>query len=236
MLHSLTTIFSSWQILQDISTLFPFFKGDYQGWKDSVRHNLFSNDCFRKVLKDPLKPQAKGNYWTVDVGLLPVNAMKQQNTAVTRQESYPHDLAPYILHGLPYIPLDFHNPHLSNENTAVRGEAQAQSPVTTQPPSIHPTSIPKMILWNLPLSYPKCVAPNVVAPPSIHPLLLYSNFPSLSLCNYMPSPYSSFTYPDWMDVYPPDLRPQMPPVPRPSEARNSLSYFPPNPTVFYVPV
>lgn len=135
--------------------------------------------------------------------------------------------------------LDFHNPHLSNENTAVRGEAQAQSPVTTQPPSIHPTSIPKMILWNLPLSYPKypkCVAPNVVAPPSIHPLLLYSNFPSLSLCNDMPSPYSSFTYPDWMDVYPPDLRPQMPPVPRPSEARNSLSYFPPNPTVFYVPV
>ncbi|CAI9550495.1 unnamed protein product [Staurois parvus] len=37
------------QILQELSSIFPFFKGDYQGWKDSVRHNLSSNDCFRKV-------------------------------------------------------------------------------------------------------------------------------------------------------------------------------------------
>ncbi|XP_040210624.1 forkhead activin signal transducer 3-like [Rana temporaria] len=216
------------EILHDISTLFPFFKGDYQGWKDSVRHNLSSNDCFRKVLKDPLKPQAKGNYWTVDVSRIPAEAMKLQNTAVTRQEAYPHDLASYILHGQPYRPLDFHNPHLSNENTEVRGEAEAQSPVPTQSPSVHPASMFPMILWNLPTSYSKCVAPNAVAPPSIHPLLLYSNFPSLSLCNYMSSPYSSSTYAD--------LRPQMSPVSRPSEARNSLSDFPPNTTVFDVPM
>ncbi|XP_040210623.1 forkhead activin signal transducer 3-like [Rana temporaria] len=224
------------QILHDISTLFPFFKGDYQGWKDSVRHNLSSNDCFRKVLKDPLKPQAKGNYWTVDVSRIPAEAMKLQNTAVTRQEVYPYDLAPYILHGQPYIPLDFHNPHPSNENTTVRGEAEAQSPVQTQPPTVHPASIFPMILWNLPTSNSTGVAPNVVAPPSIHPLLLFSNFPSLSLCNYMSSPYSSSTYAEQRDVYPPNLRPQMPPVPRPSEARNSLSEYPPNTTVFDVPV
>ncbi|XP_077349991.1 forkhead activin signal transducer 3-like [Lithobates pipiens] len=224
------------QILKDISTLFPFFKGDYQGWKDSVRHNLSSNDCFRKVLKDPLKPQAKGNYWTVDVSRIHADSMKLQNTAVTHQEAYPHDLAPYILHGQLYRPLDFHNPHPSNENTAVRGEAEAQSPVPTQPPSVHPASTFPMILWNLPTSYSTCVAPNVVAPPSIHPLLLYSNFPSLSLCNYMPSPYSSSTYAEQRDVYPPNVVPQMPLVPRPSEARHSLSDFPHNTTVFDVPV
>ncbi|XP_077350093.1 forkhead activin signal transducer 3-like [Lithobates pipiens] len=224
------------EILGEIRILFPFFKGDYQGWKDSIRHNLSSNDCFRKVLKDPLKPQAKGNYWTVDVSRIPAEAMKLQNTAVTRQETYPHDLAPYILHGQPYRPFDCHNPHPSNENTAVRAEAEAQSPVTTQPPSVHPASTFPMILWNLPTSYTKCVAPNVVAPPSIHPLLLYSNFSSLPVCNYMPSPYSSSTYTERREVYPPNVGPPMSPVPRPSEARNPHSDIPPNTTVFDVPV
>ncbi|KAM4706218.1 forkhead box protein H1-like [Rhinophrynus dorsalis] len=92
------------QILKEISTLFPFFKGDYMGWKDSIRHNLSSNDCFKKVLKDPGKPQAKGNFWTVDVTKVPLDAMKLQNTAMTRcgSEFFVQDLAPYILHGYKY--------------------------------------------------------------------------------------------------------------------------------------
>ncbi|KAM7037134.1 forkhead box protein H1 [Passerculus sandwichensis] len=36
------------QILQQLRLLFPFFGGGYQGWKDSVRHNLSSNPCFAK--------------------------------------------------------------------------------------------------------------------------------------------------------------------------------------------
>ncbi|KAK2510516.1 hypothetical protein Q9233_017664, partial [Columba guinea] len=69
------------QIIQAISRLFPFFGGGYQGWKDSIRHNLSSNPCFAKVLKDPAKPKAKGNYWTVDVSRIPPEALKLQNTA-----------------------------------------------------------------------------------------------------------------------------------------------------------
>ncbi|XP_069812929.1 forkhead box protein H1-like [Dendropsophus ebraccatus] len=92
------------QILKNIEILFPFFKGDYMGWKDSVRHNLSSNDCFRKVLKDPGKPQAKGNFWTVDVSRIPLDAMKLQNTVMARGglQIFIPDLSPYILHNYKY--------------------------------------------------------------------------------------------------------------------------------------
>nr|XP_056710577.1 forkhead box protein H1 [Euleptes europaea] len=92
------------QIIKEISALFPFFKEGYQGWKDSIRHNLSSNDCFHKVLKDPAKPKAKGNFWTVDVDRIPPEALKLQNTPVSRQEArtFVVDLAPYVYHGWPF--------------------------------------------------------------------------------------------------------------------------------------
>ncbi|PIO27839.1 hypothetical protein AB205_0128110, partial [Aquarana catesbeiana] len=91
-------------IVKEIEILFPFFKEDYIGWKDSVRHNLSSNRCFRKVLKDPGKPQGKGNFWTVDVTQIPLDAMKLQNTMMARSGPIPfvQDLSPYILHSLNY--------------------------------------------------------------------------------------------------------------------------------------
>lgn len=44
---------------------YEFFRGTYQGWKNSVRHNLSFNKCFVKILKDPTRPWGKDNYWTV---------------------------------------------------------------------------------------------------------------------------------------------------------------------------
>ena len=44
---------------------FSFFQGQYQGWKNSVRHNLSLNECFIKLPKAMGKP-GKGHYWTID--------------------------------------------------------------------------------------------------------------------------------------------------------------------------
>ena len=44
---------------------FTFFRGSYQGWKNSVRHNLSLNECFIKLPKGLGRP-GKGHYWTID--------------------------------------------------------------------------------------------------------------------------------------------------------------------------
>ncbi|XP_020781416.2 forkhead box protein H1 [Boleophthalmus pectinirostris] len=116
------------EILKEISALFPFFKGNYKGWRDSVRHNLSSYDCFVKVLKDPGKPQGKGNFWAVELSRIPLELLKRQNTAVSRQDEtiFAQDLAPYILQG-----------------QKIESEVPPAEPVTSLPslPSMRPRNL-----------------------------------------------------------------------------------------------
>ncbi|XP_047115915.1 forkhead box protein F1-A-like [Schistocerca piceifrons] len=53
------------EIYSFLQQRFPFFRGAYQGWKNSVRHNLSLNECFIKLPKG-LGRQGKGHYWTID--------------------------------------------------------------------------------------------------------------------------------------------------------------------------
>ncbi|XP_040211021.1 forkhead activin signal transducer 3-like [Rana temporaria] len=144
-------IFFYWQILQEISILFPFCKGDYQGWKDSIRHNLSSNGCFRKVLKDPLKPQAKDNYWTIDARPISFKATKLQNTVITRPTLM---TCPYILHGRPYRPFNFQNSSFTRKYCSQR---KSRGSVPSTNPQVYNPPQPSIVLNVWP--------PNVLAPP-----------------------------------------------------------------------
>ncbi|KAJ8401492.1 hypothetical protein AAFF_G00384110 [Aldrovandia affinis] len=55
------------EIYQFLQARFQFFRGSYQGWKNSVRHNLSLNECFIKLPKGLGRP-GKGHYWTIDPG------------------------------------------------------------------------------------------------------------------------------------------------------------------------
>jgi Forkhead domain len=63
--HSPTKRMTLNEIYQYLQQRFPFFRGTYQGWKNSVRHNLSLNECFIKLPKGLGRP-GKGHYWTID--------------------------------------------------------------------------------------------------------------------------------------------------------------------------
>ncbi|KAK1791379.1 hypothetical protein P4O66_013386, partial [Electrophorus voltai] len=60
---------------------FPYFSSAPTGWKNSVRHNLSLNKCFRKVEKSLGKVNGKGSLWCVDPEYRPnlIQALKKQH-------------------------------------------------------------------------------------------------------------------------------------------------------------
>ncbi|XP_026079201.1 forkhead box protein N2 [Carassius auratus] len=60
---------------------FPYFSSAPTGWKNSVRHNLSLNKCFRKVERGLGKVNGKGSLWCVDPEYRPnlIQALKKQH-------------------------------------------------------------------------------------------------------------------------------------------------------------
>ncbi|XP_049621830.1 forkhead box protein H1 [Suncus etruscus] len=160
------------QIIRQVQAVFPFFRDDYDGWKDSIRHNLSSNPCFRKVPKDPAKPQAKGNFWAVDVSRIPAEALRLQNTALCRRwqnrgarGAFAKDLGPYVLHGRPYRPLGAPPAPAAREGFSIKsllaepeGAAASPAPPETPVPPRSPAGpsrrSPEPGAWPLPFAPP----------------------------------------------------------------------------------
>ncbi|ELU16338.1 hypothetical protein CAPTEDRAFT_102038 [Capitella teleta] len=50
---------------------FPYFQNAPTGWKNSVRHNLSLNKCFKKVEKEKGQGIGKGSLWCIDPDFRP---------------------------------------------------------------------------------------------------------------------------------------------------------------------
>uniref|UniRef100_A0A674BYK7 Forkhead box protein G1 n=1 Tax=Salmo trutta TaxID=8032 RepID=A0A674BYK7_SALTR len=106
---------------------FPYFSSAPTGWKNSVRHNLSLNKCFRKVERSLGKLNGKGSLWCVDPEYRPnlIQALKKQHfpaahafctpPASTPPATSPHRhlfLQGCSLKGDPESPLDLTQPDL----------------------------------------------------------------------------------------------------------------------------
>uniref|UniRef100_A0A087YBC7 Forkhead box N2 n=1 Tax=Poecilia formosa TaxID=48698 RepID=A0A087YBC7_POEFO len=83
---------------------FPYFSNAPTGWKNSVRHNLSLNKCFRKVDKSLGKANGKGSLWCVDPEYRPnlIQALKKQHFPAahafcTPPASPPSAVPPHLL-------------------------------------------------------------------------------------------------------------------------------------------
>ncbi|XP_046561939.1 forkhead box protein N3-like [Haliotis rubra] len=93
-----------------ILTHFPYFQNAPTGWKNSVRHNLSLNKCFKKVEKDKGQSIGKGSLWCIDPDFRPNLLQALRKTPYHPYHQLQMMSSPQSNMQLPVLPPGCHRP------------------------------------------------------------------------------------------------------------------------------
>jgi len=132
---------------------FPFFRGPYTGWRNSVRHNLSLNECFQKILRDPSRPWGKDNYWTINPNseyTFADGVFRRRRKRLARKVvSYTHN----VVMNPSSITSSQRSPRSEDPQSGSDGEGSAPSPVPFSIDSILNKKEPEASNINVPSSW-----------------------------------------------------------------------------------